>query len=147
MKKLITKQLMVAVAMALVGGAAVAQASDDGGRPCSAATLSGLYLFGASGYNIVGGAALPKAVVASWRFDGHGTLTDLAATASINGFIAHPPPGTGTYTVASDCTGTLIDPMGFTFDLFLDPRGTEFLVIQTTPSTVFQGRVIRLSPN
>jgi hypothetical protein len=75
MKKLITKQLMIVAAMAFVGVTGVAQASDDDEGACSVATLRGLYVFAASGYNIVGGAAQPKAILESIRFDGNGTLT------------------------------------------------------------------------
>lgn len=147
MKKLITKQLIVAIAMAFVGVTGVARADDDGVRECSVATLRGLYVFAASGYNIVGGAAQPKAILESIRFDGNGTLTVPAATVSLNGTIVHSPPnGTGTYTVAPDCTGTLaFGPPGPTFDLILSPRGAEFFMIQTTPATVLQGNVVRLS--
>jgi len=31
------------------------------------------------------------------------------------------------------------------FDLFLAPKGTEFFMIQTTPFTVLQGKVERVS--
>src|SRR5437867_5420605 len=146
MKKLITKELMVAVAMAFVGVTGVARADDDGARECSVATLRGLYVFAASGYNIVGGAAQPKAILESIRFDGNGTLTVPSATVSLNGTILHfPPNGTGTYTVATDCTGTLAFGSGPTFDLVLAPKGVEFFMIQTNPNTVLQGNVVRLS--
>lgn len=137
---------MVAVAMAFVGVTGVAQTNDDGARECSVATLRGLYVFAASGYNIVGGAAQPKAILESIRFDGNGTLTVPSATVSLNGTILHfPPNGTGTYTVAPDCTGTLAFGSGPTFDLVLSPRGVEFFMIQTNPNTVLQGNVVRLS--
>jgi hypothetical protein len=145
MKKLITKQLMIVAAMAFVGVTGVAQASDDDEGACSVATLRGLYVFAASGYNIVGGAAQPKAILESIRFDGNGTLTVPSATVSINGVILHfPPNGTGAYTVAPDCTGTLAFASGPTFDLFLAPRGGDFFMIQTNPNTVLQGNVVRL---
>jgi hypothetical protein len=143
--KTLIRLFMVAVAMAFcVTG--VAQAGDDDEGGCSAASLRGLYVFAASGYNIVAGAAQPKAILESIRFDGNGTLTVPSATVSLNGTILHSPPnGTGTYTVASDCTGTLAFASGPTFDLFLAPRGGDFFMIQTTPSTVLQGTVVRLS--
>jgi hypothetical protein len=134
----------VAVATALLGLAGVAAAEEAAEAQCTVATLRGLYQFAATGFTIVSGAAQPKAIVASWQFDGRGAFGD-TATASINGTIAHPPFGTGTYTVSSDCRGTLTDPAGFTFDLFLSPRGTEFFVIQTNPNTVFAFRVARVS--
>jgi len=144
MRKLTTKQVIIAVAMALAGVTGVALADDDEGA-CSVATLRGPYVFAANGYNIVGGIAQPKAIVEAIRFDGNGALTVPAATVSINGTIVHPPPnGTGIYTVASDCSGTLTFGSGPTFDLFLAPGGREFFMIQTNPFTVLQGRVVKL---
>jgi hypothetical protein len=138
--------VMIAVAITL-GVAGVAKADDDEGGRCWTASLRGLYVFSASGYNIVGGVAQPKAILESIRFDGHGSLTVTSATVSLNGTImVVPPNGTGTYTVASNCTGTLtFGPPGPTFDIVVAPGGSEFFMIQTTPSTVLQGSVVRLS--
>ncbi len=146
MKKLMTRQLLIAVVIVFVGVTGVAKASDDDEGTCSGATLHGLYVFAASGYNIVGGAAQPKAIIESIRFDGNGALTVPTATVSINGGIVHfPPNGTGTYTVAPDCTGTLTFASGPTFDLFLAPKDKDFFMIQTNSGTVLQGSVVRLS--
>ena len=144
MKTLTTKRVIMAVAMALVGFTGAVQANDDDVSGCSVATLHGSYVFAASGYNIVGGVAQPKAIVEFIDFDGHGALTVPAATVSINGTIVHPPPGSGTYAVAPDCTGTLTFSSGLTFDLFLAPGGREVFMIQTNPATVLQGKVVRL---
>jgi len=146
MKKLITKQVILAVAMAFIGVTGIAQANDDD-KKCSVAALRGWYLFAATGYNIVGGVAQPKAIVESIDFEGNGTLTVPAATASLNGVIVHPPAGgTGTYAVTPDCTGTLtFIPSGLTFDLFLAPKSEDFFMIQTTPGTVLQGTVVKVS--
>jgi len=145
MNKGTTKRLILAGAMVLIGIAAVARADDDE-RTCSVATLRGSYLFAASGYNIVGGVAQPKAVVEVIRFDGNGSLTVPAVTVSVNGAIVHPPPnGTGTYTVAPDCSGTLLFATGTAFDLFLAPGAREFTMIQTNPLTVLQGKVVKLA--
>ena len=144
MKKLIKRVLVAAV---MVFGVAGVAAADDGDRRCSAASLRGWYVFAASGFNIVGGAAQPKAIVESIDFEGNGTLTVSAATASVNGTILHPPAGgSGIYTVAPDCTGTLtFFPSGFTFDLFLSPKSEDFFMIQTNPGTVLQGTVAKIS--
>jgi hypothetical protein len=146
MKKRITGQVILAAAMAFIGVTGIAQANDED-KKCSVATLRGWYVFAATGYNIVGGVAQPKAIVESIDFEGNGTLTVAAATASLNGGIMHPPAGgTGTYTVAADCTGTLtFFPSGLTFDLFLAPRSEDFFMIQTTPNTVLQGTVVKVS--
>ena len=145
MKKRTTRQVIMGVALSLVGLAGPAQANDDDGGGCSVATLHGLYVFAASGYNIVGGVAQPKAIVETIDFDGDGALTVPSATVSINGTIVHPPPGAGTYTVAPDCVGTLTFSSGLTFDLFLAPSGREFFMIQTNPASVLEGKVVRVA--
>src|ERR1700681_2200771 len=84
-------------------------------------TLGDVYLFSASGFNIIGGVAQPKAVVELIRFNGDGTLTGGPATASINGTITRSPAGgLGSYTVATNCTGALDfgPPTHFTYDFF-----------------------------
>ena len=143
MSKGTTRRAILAIAMVLIGTAAVALAEDDPGA-CSVATLRGSYLFAASGYNIVGGVAQPKAVVEMIRFDGNGSLTVPAVTVCVNGAILHPPAnGTGTYTVAPDCSGTLLFVTGTAFDLFVAPGAREFTMIQTNPLTVLQGEVVK----
>jgi hypothetical protein len=147
MKKPANWHFIAAAVVAWAGITGAALADDDGERECSAATLRGLYVFSATGYNIVGGVAQPKAILEAIRFDGEGGLTVLAATVSLNGAIVHPPPnGTGTYTVGPNCAGTLtFAPSGPTFDLFLAPRGAPLFMIQTTPNTVLQGTVVKVS--
>lgn len=147
--KRMTKQ-QTAVAILALGCVGLASADDEGdhGRGCSVSTLRGQYVFTASGFNIVGGVAQPKAIVELIRFNGDGTLTVPAATVSINGTVTRSPAnGPGTYTVGTDCTGTLaFGPPGPTFDIFLAPNGSEVEMIQTGPGMpVFQGTVVRLS--
>src|SRR5262245_28849935 len=110
-----------AAAMALaVSGVAWAHDDEEGDRkPCSNATLHGLYVFSASGFNIVAGVAQPKALVELIRFDGERFLTAPKVTVSINGTIVHSSGTLGTYTVGPDCTGTLtfIDALAPAYDL------------------------------
>ena len=123
--------------------------AQTGGRNCGALSLRGSYVFSASGYNIVGGVHQPKAIVEVIDFNGDGTLTVPAATASVNGLILQPPPGTGDYTVDTDCTGTIAfhgAPPGQqppTFNIFLAANGEEVWMIQTNANTVFQGTAVR----
>jgi hypothetical protein len=148
-----TKRFLVAAAMTLaVSGVAQAKDDDHDGKACSDSTLSGLYVFTASGFNIVGGAAQPKAIVELIRFTGDGNLTVPAATVSLNGVIGRSTPGgTGQYRVEVDCTGSLVfgpplAPSGPTYDLFVGFKGSEIQMIQTRPgSPVFQGTAERVS--
>lgn len=140
----LTKQSLVAAAMALgISGVALA---DDDAKGCGLATLHGLYAFSATGYNIVAGAAQPKAIVELIHFNGDGTLTVPAATHSINGVIGQSPPGgTGSYAIDADCVGALAFNGGPSFDIFVAPDGETYYMIQTNPNTVLQGTVTRLS--
>ena len=132
----------MAIAMS---GVVHANGNDDHARGCSDATLRGLYVFNAYGFNIVAGVAQPKAIVEFIRFNGDGTLTVPAATASINGVIIRSAPdGPGSY---SACTGRSRSPPGPTFDLFVAPRGSEVHMSQTGGAVpgVLQGTAERLS--
>jgi hypothetical protein len=147
MKKFTRQMIAVGILALSAAGLARANGNDDNGHACSVSTLRGQYVFTASGFDIVGGIAQPKAIVELIRFNGDGTLTVPAATHSINGVVARSPAnGTGTYVVGPDCTGTLaFGPPGPTFDLFLAPDGSEVDMIQTGPGTpVLQGTVARL---
>jgi len=126
MKKL-TQAIFVATGAAM---ALIAQADNGNfhGGTCSEATLDGLYVFGASGFSIVSGVAQPRAVVEFIRFNGDGTLSVPASTVSINGavFRGGGPGLAGTYSIASNCTGSLaFGPPGPTFDLYVAPSGSQ----------------------
>jgi hypothetical protein len=133
MKKFPQTLTMAAVAVAM-SGVALAHGNGEHGRPCSDATLQGLYVFSASGYSIVAGVAQPRAVVEFIRFNGDGTLSNPAVTVSVNGTITRGggPLPAGTYSIGPDCTGSLaFGPPGPTFDLYAAPSGSEVHMIFT----------------
>ena len=139
-----TKHALVAVTIA-AGLSTVAVAHDDD-RACSLATLHGTYMFAASGFNIVGGAAQPKAIVEVIEFNGDGTLSVPAATRSVNGVITQiPPGGTGNYILEAGCTGTLAFAAGPSFDIFTTPGSKTIWMIQTNPNTVLQATATRVA--
>ena len=109
---------------------------------CSVATLRGTYTFAASGFNIVAGVAQPKAIVEVIEFNGDGTLSVPAATLSANGVIIRSVNGVGTYTVADDCSGTILFT-GPAFDIFVSRNAESIAMIQTNPNTVMQGTATR----
>jgi hypothetical protein len=113
---------------------------------CTLATLNGPYVFDATGYNIVNGSPVPKAVAEFLNFKGDGTLTSLA-TLSVNGnIVQHDAAGTGSYAINQDCTGTLtFSPSGLTFDLFIAPNGSRFHMIETVTGTVLAGSARRVA--
>ena len=125
------KRLTQAVIVTIGAAMAVVVHADNGnphGGKCSEATLDGLYVFSATGFSIVAGVAQPRAVVEFIRFNGDGTLSNPAVTISINGaiFRGGGPGQAGTYSIASNCTGSLaFGPPGPTFDLYVAPSGSQ----------------------
>ena len=150
--KSITSSLLFAcalislVAAMALGTSGTARAS-LGPQPCGLYTLRGSYLFATHGWNIVSELAVPKAIVEGIDFNGDGTLVSPFATVSINGTIIHSSGSPGTYTVNTDCTGTLSFTGGASFDIFVDAGGRQLWMIQTGPgSPVFEGTATRVSP-
>ena len=116
-----------------------------GPQTCGVYTLRGSYLFATHGWNIVGGVAQPKAIVEGIDFNGDGTLVSPFATVSINGTILHSSGSLGTYTVNTDCTGTVSFTGGPSFDIFVEQNGKQLWMIQTGPgSPVFEGTATRV---
>jgi hypothetical protein len=143
------KQLPVSAALALAAGLTLpsivladqAKKTDE----CTAETIRGVYMFHASGYNIVSGVPLPKAIIEKVVFDGLGNVTTPAVSLSLNGTIVQPPQGNpGIYTVDADCTGTLTFADGPKFDLQITPNGKQINMLQTNPNTVMQGTAQRV---
>ena len=118
MKTKLTRMIMssLAFACALVclvtamalGTSATARAAGDA-QVCSVHTLKGLYLMTLDGYANLGESLVPKAIMEGIRFNGDGTFIDTFGTVNIGGTIIIDTTGLGgTYTVAADCTGTLL---------------------------------------
>jgi hypothetical protein len=152
MKKKFTVQILVAGALAAgMWGIAFAESSDrraaiepQEGQACTLETLRGSYLYAASGFNIVGGVAQPKAIHEAIEFNGDGTLTVPGVTLSVNGNVSHPPGASGDYAVEADCRGTLVFSSGQTYDIVVAPNGKMAWMFQTNLNTVFQGTATRL---
>ena len=59
-----------------------------------------------------------------------------SSTFSSGGNIVARSPFTGTYTLNTDCTGTLTIGTSLHFDLYVAPSGDRFTYIQTDPGLV-----------
>ena len=136
--------LVSLVAAMALGTPGIARA-DSRGASCGVYTLRGSYLFATHGWNIVGGVAVPKAIVEGIDFNGDGTLVSPFATVSINGTIIHSSGSPGTYTVNTDCTGTLSVIGGPSFGIFVSPDGEAFASIATDPGNFLASIVRRVS--
>jgi len=138
----------IAAAIALSPGFAMppaAAAAEEDVVSCSVRSLRGVYEFSASGFNIVNGVPVPKAIIETLVFDGHGNVLTPAVSLSINGAIIQPPQGNpGVYTVDADCTGTLTFADGPSFDLHVAPYGKSTRMLQTNPNTVMQGTATKV---
>ena len=114
--------------------------------PLGLATLKGLYMFAQSG-SIIGLG--PQGVTGKSIFYGNGAFDSLA-TISTNGVIS-VAPAPGTYTINSDCTGTVTvempsPPGDVHLDIFVTPDGSEIFTIETDPGTVLAGTEQRVAP-
>jgi len=111
MKKQSSRISMIATPMMIIGAllASGAPASaQEAATSCSNRTLVGNYGFSIDGVILAGPSALPLRGVAMTHFDGKGNLTQVDHVL-VNGV---PPaldwtPGSGPYTVNSDCTGIM----------------------------------------
>src|SRR5215469_4274734 len=115
---------------------------------CSDATLNAKYASSQSGFeakNTMGLNPLPFATMGVSTFDGAGnfsvTFTDMSP-GKPGGYRAalHGATGSGTYTVNSDCTGSISvtsgDVAGVTLDIVIIGGGTEVFGINTTPFVI-----------
>lgn len=140
------------IASAMMFGISGNTKADAQAPICGVHTLRGSYLFATHGWNIVGGVAIPKAIVEGIDFNGDGTVVVPFATVSINGSIIRTSGGVGSYTVEPDCTGTLNFPGGPSFDIFVRPgEAKQVWMIQTgaavgPPTAVFEGTATKVSP-
>ena len=140
-------KIATSAALALAAGLTLpSMVLADEADECTAETIRGKYLFHASGYNIVSGVPLPKAIVETVVLDGLGNVSTPAVSLSLNGTIIQPPQGSsGVYTVDADCTGTLTFADGPKFDLQITPNGKQINMLQTNPNTVMQGTAQRVA--
>jgi hypothetical protein len=115
-------------------------------RPCDAATLRGEYGFSISGSRpSPGNGPIEQIIgVALTIFDGGGNLSQ---TDNIHGSISGYPssavdrPGTGSYTLNEDCTGTMTlsnkgVPVTLTLHIVVVNNGEEIRTVVTEPATV-----------
>jgi hypothetical protein len=112
---------------------------------CSVKTLHGTYGGVTSALTLPSAApgAAPQPITAFQpfdvleviSFDGSGNFQS-TVTASLGGTPAQSFPDSGTYTVNSNCTGSLTTASGFTFGLIAFDKGKEVRFAQTDGSGV-----------
>jgi hypothetical protein len=138
------------VALASVGPLMEQGYAGESERGCTLATLKGLYMFAQSGYVTISGSLVPQGVTGKAVFYGNGKFDSLAIL-SIGGTIIPDDAAPGTYTLNSDCTGTVTVLMkaptpDVHLDIFVAPDGDKFFGIQTDPGNVLSGTEQRVAP-
>jgi len=76
-------------------------------RECTNNTIKGSYAFTIHGQIFTPNGTLVVDGIAKTTFDGNGNLTQVDAVAVNGNTLQVWRPGTGTYSVNSDCTGTM----------------------------------------
>lgn len=127
----------------LVAAASLCAHDADDDRACSNASLQGDYGFSISGSRPTGpGGPIEQILgVAMTHFDGAGNLTQTDNIhGSITGFPSPDRPGTGTYSVNTDCTGTMaLNFAGaptITLRIVLVDHGREIRTVVVSPAAV-----------
>ena len=138
-----SKQLIIFTALALAALALSPAAWADPPDQCSQATLNGAYMSEQRG-SLIG---LPYTQVNRIVSDGNGSITG-SGTAVLDGVVSFPVI-TATYTVNSDCTGTLTSvPAGLSQNFVIKVDGSQVFFIVTAhpagPATI-SGEAVRLS--
>ena len=141
LSKKIARALVLLCAIAVFSAAASAQA-------CSNASLNGTYVFTIHGQILAGPAAGIVDGIALSTFDGQGNMTQIDAV-SHNGVVAEVwRPGTATYTVNPNCTGSMTvvnagaPPLNLVF--IVAKQGKEIHVVVTNPGTAITSDATRL---
>ena len=107
-------------------------------KVCSLRTLKGSYLFSASGKD----RGTDFSFAGSERFDGNGTITTKQSVNGSSDIIRI----TGTYNIASDCTGSSTYSDDTHYNLFVSPDGSIFNYIQTDTGAIISGEEKRIAP-
>ena len=146
MNRYVAALLVVLGVVGLLGVLAVGRgfANDENAAraKCSEATLKGTYLFAQNGVEIKGNEQRPFAIAGYDVFDGNGEVKGLAS-ANFNGKTFRNEPGSGTYSVKANCTGTFTFTNGTRYDMFIAPDGSMFTFVRTNPEIVSSGFELR----
>jgi hypothetical protein len=89
----------------LMGLSILPAAADDKG--CSDASLKGDYAYAVNGTAVTTPPVGPIAILGKITLDGKGAFSGSVNGSIAGAFVLTDTPVTGTYSVASDCTGTL----------------------------------------
>ena len=131
------------VSLLSVGYVQVSSADGHHGKnSCSLKTLKGSYLYASSGTSSLSGSIVDYSDAGIATYDGNGNFSD---SVSVNG----DPSITnyiGTYTLNSNCTGTLNYSIDNThYNIFISPDGNTLKFVQTDAGTNISGEEKRVA--
>lgn len=126
----------------------VAHERGDGPRECSQGTLNGSYVLAASGFQVVGGVAQPKAIIEQVDFGGDGSAIAPNVALAVNGNpILLSTDSPASYTHEQRCVFRLAFANGPTHMVFMAPDGDSgWTLLLAPPNNVFQGTLTRVWP-
>jgi hypothetical protein len=138
-------KLRFAQIAAVVGAAVFGPTAAYGqAQGCGLQSLNGAYAFRSLG-TFPGGT--PSVFVGTDVFDGKGNLLGPKTTGSFGGNIYNGPPVTGSYTVNSDCTGTItmnIAPGVYGhWDIVIADNGKTFFAVVTDAQFVLSMEAVK----
>ncbi len=125
---------LVSLVVAMAPGTSTTARAAADARVCSVGMLRGSYIWTFEAYSNFGGTLVPTTVMQGLRFNGDGTTLNTFGTVNIGGTIIVDVTGAvGTYTVAADCTGTLLfgGPGGPSFNMYIGPGAQQLWITQT----------------
>jgi hypothetical protein len=142
--------LLVAALFVLSGhyhGNAPSVVLAQSGLSCSLATLRGSYsnvfqVLNTSGVPVpatLGSTYTPGAGIGTITFDGHGGAFSNGTVTSFGGFIFPPSLSPATYTVNSDCTGTLEIGPSVSLAIVIDDSGRQVHTLSSVQGDIALG--------
>ena len=114
--------------------------ASDAQCPLRNATLHGTYVVSGSG-TIVGIGPITAVGEHTWDGEGNTVATN---TISVNGTVYTGVMVTGTYSVNTDCTGSLAESDGSHYNFVVAPDGNTATWIKTDGGAVLSGTEVRL---
>ena len=125
--------ILTVIALAASSGVS----AHDRDRGCTNATIRGTYAFAVHGQILTPNGPIPIEGLARTTFDGYGNLTQVDTIAENGNVAVIWRPGTGTYTVNSDCTGTMTvndqDLPALHLTILISQSGNHIRTVVTDP--------------
>jgi len=140
--------LAVGGALTLAGTAGASGATVTASSTCSDATLHGTYSYGYEGWSVAMGAKTPSSTAGFDHFNGAGTSTGVTTFVDNGVVISNNTPDSSTYTVQANCDGKIVFNVAGSlahFNIYVDPSGQSFTIIQTDHGNVEAGTETRVS--